>query len=258
MTTIATYVVARFWIWAHNILALIRLAFDLIGGIGYSLADLGSRYCYTFAGHVAAQTLKAFVRGIFVFIAIGAFGGWQARKLTGALGPLVLPLIETNVLPLLLECIVPLVAALVVTARSGTALAAKFAFRPLESSDEDDSLSAAEIQREVLPHFIAVTLTAALFCAILFACLLIGFSPEGFSPSILVSFIQSAQLERSLLEGLLKAAACGATIAFVACALGIHAAEEYASAKGMSQKLRHVLWESNIIAIIFCSLIAFA
>lgn len=258
MTAIATYVVSRFWIWVNNILALIRLMFDLIGGVGYSLADIGSRYSYTFAGRVAVQTLKAFVRGIFVFIAIGALGGWQAGKLTGTLGPLVLPLVEANILPLLVESIVPLVVALVVTARSGTALVAKFAFRSLEFRDEDDALNAAEIQRMVLPHFIAVTFTSALFYAIVGACLLMGFSAEEFAPHAVIGFVDKIQLHQSLLEGVLKAAACGGTIAFVACALGIHAAEDYVSPKGMSQKLRYVLWESNIMAIVICSLIAFA
>lgn len=258
MTTVVAYCETRIARWLNNVLALIRFVFDLIGGIGSALGDIGSQYFGRLMRRTAAQTSKAFVRGVFVFLAIGVLGAWQAHKLTAALGPLVLPLLETYVLPVLIQSVVPLIVALVVIARSGTALIMKFAFRPLESGDADPLLNAAQIQREVLPEFIAVVSTSAVFYGILSCCLLIGLAGEGLVFQNVVNFMQRAALERSLIEGLVRATISGGVVAFVACALGIHAANEYSPKTHPMKTLRYKIWESNIISLIICSIIAFA
>ncbi|MBI5471004.1 MAG: ABC transporter permease [Ignavibacteriae bacterium] len=202
------------------------------------------------------QTVKAFMRGIVVIVGVGAFAGFGLGVVTAALGEILRPHFEAVIMPVVLRDVLPLLLALVLTARTGATIAAKFASSATRGSTETLTFGAHAIELEVLPQIVATVITSGAFFLILVACVGTGYFSGGnqisFSPADIQDFLSNETFSQAVVSGLWKSILYGAIVAYTACAFGIQAAERFISRREETYDLHYAVWESSVTSITMC------
>lgn len=245
-------------LWVGNPGVLVVFFFRLLRAAGQSTQELGSRRI----GRVGWVTLSALwanlLRGLLDVVLVSAVIGIGLRLVGAQLGSLILPRFESAVLPTLVRDAMPLGLAIQVAARTGAPLSMKLAIRPLTHGDADAYRTKRELNYQVLPQLFAVSI--ATFCFYLLGAyvLFVGYTLDGGAlhwryAADFVKAIDGPGLG-PLWGGSWRAFLFGGIVAYIACALGIEAAETLPH-DPRDANLHNAAWESTVTAVVVCSIL---
>jgi ABC-type transporter Mla maintaining outer membrane lipid asymmetry permease subunit MlaE len=183
--------------------------------------------------------------------------------LARAAGSFFLPLIEGQILPILVGDLAPLGLAVALASRMGASIATQLAVLPARRGQRVVMFDDREMHAKVVPHVVAGLGTAPLLFLVMGACLLTGYEAFGsvrelgsvgpsrfFMPSV---WPPSLTLWPPLVTGAFRAMGFGFVVSFVACALGVYAAEHYDSEPGERIEPNEAVWESSAISLVICA-----
>lgn len=243
-------------VWVENPVSLISFGFRLGGSLVYSLNEIGSQLWWKFFSRLLKQTLRAFFRGIFLVLAIGIVSGMGVGLIYSELGQTTKPIFDQIVLVPLLRDILPMALAIIITARAGATIAAKFASYAVLKEKEQWIFTKDEFQKEVIPQIFATMVTSGFFFVVTCTTILIGYFTEGLFQSMnlydLQEVVQLNELSQLLYAGFWKSIIFGMIIAYVASAFGIQASESFVSSEEETYDLHYAVWESSVTSIFIC------
>ena len=252
-------------IWLRNPWTIVEFVGQLLRAFPSTLADIGSaRWNATIKGFAASFT-KAVFRSLLPVVGIVAVAVWGVGEVSRSLGPLTRSTFEQNVLPLLLETILPIVLATVITARQGATLVAKYLagvgawiLHPPESPN-----GLAELQREVMPRLAGGILASIIFHLLLCWGLLVGYVSQGnlaeisgISIGTLSGFVDQHGLRSGIYLGAARSAASAMMIVLIASALGMRGGRR-AKQSAHCEDCYDAAWESSMMSLLCSFLIAF-
>lgn len=257
-------------VWLQNPWTIVGFVGQLIRAFPHALSDLGSaRWCTT-AKEFLRSFIRSLVRSFLPVVGLAAVAAWAIGEISRLLGPLTRPTFEQNVLPLLIETILPIVLATVITARQGATLVAKYlagvgewSRHPAESTEGLISL-----QREVFPRLAAGIVSSVFFQLLLCWGLLFGYLGQGNIAAIAAisidavrGFVDQHGLQSSIYLGVARAAASALMIVLIASALGMRGGRRVDSPQAGQrtdpEDRYDAAWESSVMSLLLSFLIAF-
>ncbi len=206
------------------------------------------------------QIPRTFVRGIGPVVLLGIAVGLGLGVVADRFGMILLPLVEQTFVLAMVRDGMPLILALLLTARTGASVAARLGDNRQTRFDQEHANS-PELVGGVVPHLLAGAVTAWLFYWAAIVFLIAGYRSGGDPGDLLANVVaggffpldQERELSQSGADGAAKAALFGFIIAYVSSALGISANERsYASERARAEALQDAVWESGLTSIVFC------
>jgi ABC-type transporter Mla maintaining outer membrane lipid asymmetry permease subunit MlaE len=210
------------------------------------------------------QFLRTFFRGLPVVVGMAVAIGLGLGVLADRFGVLLLPLVEQTFVLATVRDAMPLILALLLTARSGASVATRLG-DDRQTHFKTGRADAKELLSTTLPHLVAGAATGWCFYRIAGALVLSGYHSrgsvselvDGFLPSIALPLDPELALDRAVSEGSTKTALFGFIVAYVASGLGIATNEfPHRSALQRAVALQDAVWESGVTSIILCLLAA--
>lgn len=195
------------------------------------------------------------VDSIFIVALTGTFSGMVlALQMVHALGTYgAESLVGSIVAASLTREISPVFAALMVTARAGSAMAAELGnMRVTEQIDALVTMAVSPVQYLLSPRLLASTLMLPLLC-ILYTCIgmagawLVAVQWLGVDPGIFIANIEKYLEPRDFWMGEIKAAVFGFLISAISCAQGYHAS---GGAKGVGEATTRAVVQSAVAILI--------
>jgi ABC-type transporter Mla maintaining outer membrane lipid asymmetry permease subunit MlaE len=244
---------------------LVLLAFGL--RLGRAVFAVGVRPRFPSPIALGRQVLRTFFRGIAPVVALGFAVGLGLGAVADRFGVLLLPLVEQTFVLAMVRDGMPLILALLLTARSGASVATRLG-DDRQTSFKTGRADAQELLTACLPHLLAGAVTGWVYSRLASALVVAGYHSRGNPWDLVDDFLASISspldpelpLDRVLGEASGKTALFGLIVAYVACGLGIAANEEGRKlpAKERAVALQDGVWESGVTAVIMCLLAAIA
>jgi ABC-type transporter Mla maintaining outer membrane lipid asymmetry permease subunit MlaE len=209
------------------------------------------------AARLGQQFFRTLIRGVVLVAALGIAGGLVIGTLSRIGGSFLQPLMEEGVLKVVVRDLAPLGLAVALAGRMGVSITAKLAVLPARLKRETLVFGRREINELVVPQLVAGLTTAPLLFFLLAWFLLAGYESSGRLMELLLHASPrrffAPELWPPLAAGAWRSAAFGWVVAFVASALGVRAAERFASTAGEEIELTNAVWESSVTAILICT-----
>ena len=245
---------------------LIAFTVRFIGSLRFIILEFSESPAGAFhlAKRNGKQIARAFLRGIVPVLLTGFLTGYLIHNIASGLGGTVHVLFDSLLMTHILKEILPLVTALIVAGRAGSAIAGKFAaapamlIRPAASQSNDQiRWTDRKVYDEVVPQVTATVVTATLFYGVLVACVLAGYVPSdvrGASPHFteMLMYGSLPPYSSDIGGGAWRVAVCGLFIGVVSSAFGIRASEEFTSRTSQMFELHNAIWESTITSLTLC------
>jgi ABC-type transporter Mla maintaining outer membrane lipid asymmetry permease subunit MlaE len=243
-------------VWFENPMTLVAFIGRLFAAAPLGLAALGSSRAGSVATRLGQQFFRTLIRGVVLVAALGIAGGLVIGTLSRIGGSFLQPLIEEGVLKVVVRDLAPLGLAVALAGRMGVSITAKLAVLPARLKRETLVFGRREINEFVVPQLVAGLTTAPLLFFLLAWFLLAGYESSGRLMELLYAspgrfFVP--ELWPPLAAGAWRSAGFGWVVAFVASALGVRAAERFASSGGEEIELTNAVWESSVTAILICT-----
>ena len=244
-------------VWVSNLGVLVTFGLRLLRATGAGLAEIGSRQGVVRVTRLTlGQVFRTLSRGALDVLLLGTVLGLGLRTVAEQLG-VIRPLFESAFMPIFIAGGLPLGLAVLVAARSGAPLSLKLAIRPLTHGLDDPYAAPGDLNAQVLPHLVAAPVTTALFFVVGQYFLMIGYTFDGTSlHSALAVDYYTAFLD-SVVAGSWRALLFGGIVSFVACALGVEAAERRPADPARAE-FQDAAWESTVLSTTLCTLITAA
>ena len=241
-------------VWVANVGVLFTFGLRLATAVGPGLAEIGSRAgARRVVGLTFRQVFKTLSRGALDVLLIGTVLGLGLRTVVNELG-IVRPIFESAFLPTFIRGGLPLGLAVLVAARSGAPLSFMLAIRPLTHGESDPYRASDDLNRAVLPHLVSVPVTSALFFLGGQLFLMIGYTFDGSSLHWPLAIDYYRAFLYEIVAGSWRATLFGFIVAFVACGIGVEAAERR-PADLVDSNFHDAAWESTVTSIVICTLL---
>lgn len=247
-------------IWWYNSRDLVsfgpRLGRAIPGGATWS--TLASRQ------GALGQCVRTFVRGIGPVVLLGIAIGLGLGVIADRFGMILLPLVEQTFVLAMVRDGMPLILALLLTARTGASVAARLGDNR-QTRFEQGHANSRELVASVVPHLIAGAVTSYAFYRVAILLLIAGYRSGGDPWDLLTELVAGGlfpldhepELGPSAADGGAKAGLYGFIIAYVSSAMGISANERsYQSDRERAEALQDAVWESGLTSIVVCLLAA--
>jgi ABC-type transporter Mla maintaining outer membrane lipid asymmetry permease subunit MlaE len=258
-------------LFVENPFSIMSFVLRLLLSLRYLITELSeSPYgIFYVLGRVVRQFWRAFLRGIVPILMVGVLFGCLMNAVASRVGGTIHLLFDALLIKYILGILLPLTIAVVVAARSGSAIAGRFASMPamhLRNDPERESIfyfSERDIYREVVPQLAATTFTAALFYIVIVACALLGYVSSNIrgvqldlaGAALYANFPEHREM---IIAGLWRSLGCGFIIGGVASAFGIQASEEFTSRRNEMFELHDAIWESIVTSLVLCAVLLLA
>ena len=241
-------------LWVTNIGVLVAFGLRLFASAGAGLAEIGSkRGVVRVTKLTLGQTFRTLSRGALDVLLLGTVLGLGLRTVVDQLG-VVRPIFESAFMPIFIEGGLPLGLAVLVAARSGAPVSLMLAIRPLTHGEHDPYRRAGDLNAHVMPHLVSAPVTTALFFVVGQVFLMIGYTFDGSSLHWTLARDYYTAFLDPVMAGAWRAMLFGFVVAFVACALGVEAAERR-PADPAQTKFQDAAWESTVTSIMICTLV---
>jgi ABC-type transporter Mla maintaining outer membrane lipid asymmetry permease subunit MlaE len=213
------------------------------------------------------QIFRTFFRGIAPVVVLAFAVGLGLGAVADRFGVLLLPLVEQTFVLAMVRDGMPLILALLLTARSGASVATRLG-DDRQTSFRTGRADARELLTTSLPHLLAGAVTGWVYSRLASALVVAGYHSRGNPWDLVDDFLASISapldpelpLDRVLGEASVKTALFGFIVAYVACGLGIAANEKGRNlpTEERAVELQDAVWESGVTAVIMCLLAAIA
>lgn len=244
-------------LWFTNLGVLATFGLRLIGATGAGLAEIGSRDgVVRITKLTLGQVFGTLSRGALDVLLLGTVLGLGLRVVVDQLGP-VRPLFESAFMPVFIEGGLPLGLAVLVAARSGAPVSLMLAIRPLTHREADPYGKAGALNAAVWPHLVSAPVTTALFFAVGQIFLMVGYTFDGSSLHWALAMDYYTAFLDPVVAGAWRALLFGFVVAFVACALGVEAAETRPVDPAQA-RFQDAAWESTVTSILICTVVTAA
>ncbi len=239
-------------VWVSNVGVLFSFGVRLVGATGQGLAELGSKGgMVRITKLTLRQIFGTLSRGALDVLLLGVVLGLGLRTAVEQVG-ILRPIFESVFMPIFIRGGLPLGLAVLVAARSGAPVSLQLAIRPLTHGIEDPYGNGRDLNAQVLPHLVAVPITTALFFLVGQLFLMIGYTFDGSTLHWPLAVDYYTTFLTYVVAGSWRAMLFGFVIAFVACALGVEAAERRPSNLAEA-KLHDAAWESTVTSVFICT-----
>ncbi|MCC7437882.1 MAG: hypothetical protein IT211_05240 [Armatimonadetes bacterium] len=257
-------------VWLQNPWTIVEFIGQLIRAFPHALADIGSARWRSTTKEFGRVLIRSVVRSFLPVLGLVAVVVWSIGELSHALGPVTRSTFEQSVLPLLLETIIPIVLATVITARQGATLVAKYLAgvgqwikHPTESTE-----GLIQLQREVMPRVVGGVVASVIFHLLLCWGLLFGYLSQGNLAEVsavpfhtVVEFVRQHELQSNIYLGTARSAASALMIVLIASALGMRGGRRVDSPQAGQltdpEDRYDAAWESSVMSLLLSFLIAF-
>lgn len=241
-------------VWVTNIGVLVSFGLRLAAATGEGLAEIGSRGGVVRVTKLTlGQIFGTLSRGALDVLLLGTVLGLGLRTAVDQLG-FLRPIFESVVMPIFIRGALPLGLAILVAARSGAPVSLRLAIRPLTHGIEHPYKNNYDLNTQVLPYLVAVPITTALFFLVGQFFLMIGYTFDGSTLHWPLAVDYYTTFLTPVVAGSWRAMLFGFIVAFVACALGVEAAERRPSNPAES-RFHDAAWESTVTSIFICTLV---
>ena len=244
-------------VWVTNVGVLFSFGVRLLAATGEGLAAIGSRGGFVRVVRLTlGQIFKTLSRGALDVLLLGTVLGLGLRTVMEQVG-FLRPLFESVFMPIFIRDGLPLGLAVLVAARSGAPVSLQLAIRPLTHGIDDPYRKSGDLNTQVWPHLVSIPVTTALFFLVGQLFLMIGYTFDGSSLHWPLAVDYYTTFLTSVVAGSWRAMLFGFIVAFVACALGVEAAEQRPDNLAEA-KLHEAAWESTVTSIFICTIVTAA
>ncbi|MBC8144850.1 MAG: hypothetical protein H7X80_04635 [bacterium] len=220
---------------------------------------------------IASKSGRAIARGLLLAVGVGIAAGLGLGQLGNGLGAITRPIVNASLMHIIIGTALPIVLALVVVARHGATLAAKFSIA-LAKPGSPQRFDNRDLPGLMIPYIVAGVISTAAFYFVAMTLALGGYLLEGnvqqlaaLGAGAAVTYILDTVNGYMHIEGLVDAMnrgfllsmLFGGVSAFVGIAIGAQAAEQRLDLTDEMYELHDAVWESSTTSIILCLLIAY-
>lgn len=245
-------------------LAIPKALWDYVGRLAWAVFAVRVRRRFPSVIRVIGQVFRTLLRGAPVVLILAVAIGLGLGVVADRFGEVLRPLVEQTFLLTIAGDALPIILALLLTARMGSSIAARISDNRVTRFNTDKA-NPRELLHHTLAHLIAGAVSGWLLYRISSALVVSGFRTAGDLPDLVSDLLASVTvpldrelpLDRAIGEGSIRSALFGFIIALVACAVGLATNE----AKGLSPRRRGIaqqdaVWESGVMALILCLIAA--